>query len=134
MWPTKISQNKQIKIVHVSEWEHGTKYFQESPYFAHCEAIFLALLSDEDMTLRLWAAEKIIKIREENNPDVVRVWKKPVLVLDPIPEHYKDMINWDNETITEPPPTKNISNDDLLKIGNGEKKLEDFIPKIFCHR
>ena len=42
------------------------------------------------------------------------------------------MINWD-ENISEPPPTKKISNVDLKKIGSGEKKLTDFIPKVMCH-
>ena len=42
------------------------------------------------------------------------------------------MINWD-ENISEPPPTKNISIEDLKKIGSGEKKLTNFIPKIMCH-
>ena len=42
------------------------------------------------------------------------------------------MINWD-ENISEPPPTKNISIEDLKKIGNGEKDLTDFIPKVMCH-
>ena len=38
-----------------------------------------------------------------------------------------------NENISEPPPTKNISIEDLKKIGNGEKNLTDFIPKVMCH-
>ena len=42
------------------------------------------------------------------------------------------MIEWD-ENITEPPPTKQISIEDLKKIGNGQKKLTDFIPKVMCH-
>ena len=42
------------------------------------------------------------------------------------------MIHWD-ENITEPPPTKSISLMDLKKIGSGEKKLTDFIPKVMCH-
>ena len=42
------------------------------------------------------------------------------------------MIAWD-KNITEPPPTKSISIDDLIMIGNGEKKLTDFIPKVMCH-
>ena len=42
------------------------------------------------------------------------------------------MINWD-ENISEPPPTKCISVDDLRKIANGEKNLTDFIPKVMCH-
>ena len=42
------------------------------------------------------------------------------------------MIDWD-ENITEPPPTKKISIEDLKKIGSGEKILTDFIPKVMCH-
>ena len=42
------------------------------------------------------------------------------------------MIDWD-DNISEPPPTKNISIEDLKKIGSGEKLLTDFIPKIMCH-
>ena len=38
-----------------------------------------------------------------------------------------------NENISEPPPTKNISIEDLKKIGKGEKDLTDFIPKVMCH-
>ena len=91
MWDTKTRNG----IVKVSEWEHGIKYFQVSPYFAHCETMFLALLTDDDLALRLWAAEKILKIREENegNEDV-RVWEKPTLMVnfDSIPLHYKDLI------------------------------------------
>ena len=42
------------------------------------------------------------------------------------------MIDWD-ENISEPPPTKKISIEDLKKIGSGEKQLTDFIPKVMCH-
>ena len=42
------------------------------------------------------------------------------------------MINWD-KNISEPPPTQSISVEDLNKIGSGEKKLTDFIPKVMCH-
>ena len=45
---------------------------------------------------------------------------------------FRDMIDWD-ENITEPPPTKSISIEDLKMIGNGEKNLIDFIPKVMCH-
>ena len=51
-----------------------------------------------------------------------------------MPEHYWDMVDWsDIENLSEPPATKNISNDDLLAIGSGEKVLMDFIPKVFSH-
>ena len=91
VWPTKTRNG----IVKVSEWEHGIKYFQVSPYFAHCETMFLALLTDDDLALRLWAAERILKIRAENEEsDKVRVWEKPTLMVEynSIPLHYKDLI------------------------------------------
>ena len=42
-------------------------------------------------------------------------------------------LDWDKENITEPPPTKHISIDDLEKIANGEKNLTEFIPKVMSH-
>ena len=41
--------------------------------------------------------------------------------------------DWNKESITEPRPTMEISNDDLLDIAAGKQKLEDFISKIICH-
>ena len=68
-------------------------FFQVSPYWAHSEAILLALLSENNPEMRLWAAQKIIKIRQEaTDENGVRVWKKPTLLFNPMPEHYKDMI------------------------------------------
>ena len=42
-------------------------------------------------------------------------------------------LDWNKESITEPRPTMKISDDDLLNIGTGVEKLENFIPKIICH-
>ena len=42
-------------------------------------------------------------------------------------------MDWDKENITEPPPTKHISVEDLNKIATGEKDLTDFIPKVMSH-
>ena len=84
----------------VAEKVHCLKYFQESPYWAHSEAILLGLLSDEDPEMRLWAVQKIIEIRQNTDESVlseyfkddVRTWKKVKLLFNPLPEHYKDMI------------------------------------------
>ena len=43
------------------------------------------------------------------------------------------MIDWSKETITEPPPIKKVSIEDLEKLANGEKKLTEFIPKVVSH-
>ena len=44
------------------------------------------------------------------------------------------MVDWSNkENLSENPATKHISEDDLLKIGTGEKNLKEFIPKVLSH-
>ena len=78
---------------------HCFHFFQQSPYWAHPEPILLALLSDEDLDMRQWAVQKIIRIRQTTDvekseyfKDDVRTWKKVTLLYNPLPEHYKDMI------------------------------------------
>ena len=52
----------------------------------------------------------------------------------PMPKHYRDMVDWSNKkNLTENPATQHISNDDLFKIGTGEKNLTEFIPKVMSH-
>ena len=41
--------------------------------------------------------------------------------------------DWDKENVSEPPPTKHISEDDLNKIATGEKNITAFIPKVMSH-
>ena len=84
----------------VAEKQHCLKYFQESPYWAHPEAILLALLSDEHPEKKHWAVQKIMEIRQNTDESVlseyfkdgVRTWKKVTLLFNPLPGHYKDMI------------------------------------------
>ena len=101
---------------------------------AHWEAILLALLSENSQELRTWAVNLIIQIRQDSKPGEVRWWQKPNLIFDPMPEHYRDMVDWSNKKdLTENPATQHISNDDLIKIGTGEKNLTEFIPKVMSH-
>ena len=51
----------------------------------------------------------------------IRPYKLPKL--NPNAESYDQMIDWNNEELSEPRPTMSITNTDLLKIGFGEKKL-----------
>ena len=85
----------------VDEKAHCFNFFQFSPYWAHSEAILLALLSDEDPEMRNWAFQKIVKIRQEESvpskyfKDSVRTWQKVTLRI-PLSDHYKDMIGKKN--------------------------------------
>ena len=83
----------------VDEKVHCFHFFQQSPYWAHSEAILLALLSDKDPNMRKWAVQKIQEIRQNTDESVseyfkddVRTWKKVTLLFNPLPKHYKDMI------------------------------------------
>ena len=83
----------------IAEKVHCFNFFQQSPYWAHPEAILLALLSDENPDMRQWGVQKIMEIRQADGEvlseyfkDGVRTWKKVKLMFNPIPEHYKDMI------------------------------------------
>ena len=49
----------------------------------------LALLSEDDMELRQWAVENILNIRQKVDMDEVRVWRKPTLIFEPFPKHYR---------------------------------------------
>ena len=49
----------------------------------------LALLSENDQELRNWAVDMIIQIRRDAKPNEVRYWKKPTLIFDPMPKHYR---------------------------------------------
>ena len=117
-----------------TEWKFAQTYFQWSCYWAHCEPILLAMLSDSNADKRQWAVDKIIEIRSQKELDEsneVRVYQLPTLNFEA--SSYDEMISWEDETITEPRPTFAISNADLQLIGTGEKKLSDFIPPIVCH-
>ena len=83
----------------IEEKVHCFNFFQQSPYWAHPENILLALLSDKNPDMRVWAVQKIIEIRQTTDvplseyfKDDVRTWKKVILLFNPLPEHYKDMI------------------------------------------
>ena len=119
-----------------TEWKFAQTYFQWSCYWAHCEPILLAMLNDSNQEKRQWAVNKIIEIRrqkelDQSESDQVRVYQLPTLNFDA--NSYDEMIDWEVESITEPRPTFAISNNDLQLIGNGDKKLSDFIPPIVCH-
>ena len=114
--------------------------FEWNSYAVHPEALLLAMLGDSDPVKRLWAAKKIIQLRELENKNAakeVRIYVKPQLKFNAL--SYDQMINWDTENITEPRLTMlddngGCSNEDLLDIASGVKKLTDFIPNIPCHR
>ena len=115
-----------------ADFDHVWKYFQHNCYPANPEWLLLAMLSDPNVDIRKLAVNKILELRKMPKTNEIRTYTLPIL--NDKAENYHQMINWDTAILSEPRPTMEISDSDLLDIGEGSQKLEDFIPKIICHR
>lgn len=77
-------------------------------FFAHCENILLAMMTDEDIEFRIRALRIIRNCRSKPEIDV-RVFRVPKINFQA--SEYTELITWDN--VTEPPIIKCIPNDQL---------------------
>ena len=87
---------------------------ERNGYWAHPEAILLAMLADPDDDVRQQAVSWILRCREEER-DELRPYQLPVINFDA--EHYTQLINWSQVYITEPPLTSSLSESELRSIG-----------------
>lgn len=88
---------------------------QRNAYFAHCENILLAMLTDSEATTRNIAVTKILKLRElENNLTSPRIFEVPKLNFSAT--KYEDMIFWDDTNVSEPPLTIKFSANELKDL------------------
>ena len=102
---------------------------EHNAYFAHPENIILAMISDPRSFIREIGWRRIKKCREENKEKTVRIFKVPKLVIGA--QDYSGMINWQEEFITEPPLTRNMSVDDI--DDNIRNKAVFQAPAFPCH-
>lgn len=86
------------------------KVIQRNGYFGHPENLLLAMLGDDREFVRDLAYRRILKARTENVQGL-RTFKVPSFNFEA--EDYTDLITWRECTITEPPLTLNISDEDL---------------------
>jgi hypothetical protein len=113
---------------------------QRNAYFDHPENILLAMLTDErkhiqHLGLRRITREKLpkrtTKKRKSTETKAIREFAIPKLNFEAT--DYVDLINWQESYITEPPLTKNISDEDLkLLVATGDTPVVDF-PQFPCH-
>lgn len=87
---------------------------ERNGYWAHPEAILLAMLADADDAVRQQAVSWILRCRKEER-DELRPFQLPVINFDA--EHYTQLINWSQVHITEPPLTSSLSGPELRSIG-----------------
>ena len=89
-----------------------------SAYHAHPENLLISMLDDDDELVRRKAVSIIQDIRLKtpvpSTGRPVRPFKAPKLLYDA--DTYHDIIDWEKETLTEPPLTYNLSDDELVHI------------------
>lgn len=107
---------------------------QRNNYYAHPENMLLCMLTDERKHIRELALRRLLKARSEQKNEV-RKFVTPKLNFKA--EDYIDMIDWADVTITEPPMTKHVTDEDLAKYicearQNSLMHSIDF-PRFPCH-
>lgn len=91
-------------------------YVSRSAYFAHPENLLIAMLDDSDETVREKAVNIIKDIRatKQDPSRPVRPFRVPKINYDA--DYYYTMIDWETETLTEPPLTYKLTDDELNQI------------------
>ena len=92
-------------------------------YWAHCESILIAGLTDLNIDIRTFAITKIIESR------VTSVDQRQFNIPKNInfsAEHYIDLINWEEEIFTPPPMVQYLSNDQLISGIDTPLALQQF--------
>ena len=83
---------------------------QRNGFFAHHENVLIAMVNDDDPTVRALGWRRIKKARSSNLKKSVRAFTVPKINFDA--KVYHTMIDW-NVDYTEPPLTKNITSEEL---------------------
>jgi hypothetical protein len=84
---------------------------QRNSYFAHPENLLLSMMTDEQPSIRELALRRILKARDQPKRKGIRQFTVPPINFDCT--DYTAMIDWSTVSVTEPPITMSISNDDL---------------------
>ena len=97
------------------------KYVETNAFFAHSSNLLVAMLADDDISIRQQAVDGIIEIRRNKEHSIVertdsglRIFKVPELNWDA--ENYTQIIAWELNTFCEPPITMKMSDDEIRKF------------------
>jgi len=99
---------------------------QRNGYWAHPEALLVAMTSDSDQAVRAAAVQVIMQHRsiQAQHPSEVRPYKIPSINFDA--ETYVDMINWETELVTEPPLLADSSDEVIEGILRSPKEFSNY--------
>lgn len=87
---------------------------QRNAYWAHPEALLLAMAADRNPEVRTQAVRTIQHCRQQPPTGKVRPYILPTVQFSA--STLPDLIDWEKELITEPPLTSSLSAQDLEKI------------------
>ena len=87
---------------------------QRNAFFSHPENLLLAMLTDEKPAMRELAMRRILKARKQPSTNKVRSFSVPVLNFEAT--SYLEMIDWQTIPVTEPPVTREIDDNTLLRL------------------
>lgn len=117
-------QNKELTAV-------VQKTLKHNPFFSHPENVLVSALADSDISVRRFAAQKVINVRmSHREADSVRKVSRSLFSINFDANNYHDLVNWDDSVITSPPVLGNFSDDELLTMIE-EGPLP--VPKLPCH-
>lgn len=116
-------------------------------FFAHTENLLLCMICDQDENVRRAAYKIIISCRRKTDEISqcdqqqlnVRAFKKPNICIEYLGatdstryKHYSNLINWETEEIHEPPYTRKLKVEELIKYMQDNEAVID-VPSIPSH-
>lgn len=111
---------------------------QFNSFFAHSENVLMSLICDHEKDVRRAAYQIILSTRNENDPDNqnshnLRVFKKPNIAIEygVKYKHYWEIIDWNKEVIHEPPFTRNLKRNQLIRNMESDDIIQ--VPLILSH-
>lgn len=119
---------KSIRVLPAKIFAEVKKSVLQNGYFANEENILLGMINDENKSIQVDGFQKILQARTRRNENL-REFRIPPINFDC--NSYVDMIFWDQIIVHEPPFTKNISDEEIIKYMQSEEKIE--VPPFPCH-
>lgn len=104
---------------------------QRNGFCGHPENVLLAMITDERPHIRELGLRRIIKARSHVPANKIRKYQVPPLNLNAT--EYYDMIDWQSLTVTEPPVTMNMTNDELKDMISAQISPSVIFPLFPCH-
>lgn len=119
---------KSIRIMPTQIIAEVRKSVLQNGYFANEENILLGMINDENKSIQVDGFTKILQARKRPN-NSLREFRIPPINFEC--NSYVDMIFWNEIIVHEPPFTKNITEEEIIKYIQSEERIE--VPPFPCH-